>query len=103
MYEHLWLIFVAAIPPTIAGFWAVYSSRKNTGKIQDVHLALNSRLDQLIDAVRTLAVADLERTFIDAVTDGVTDSICFAQQAGRCNIDPDGKRNERRGRHKPAR
>ncbi len=58
MYEHLWLIFVAAIPPTIAGFWAVYSSRKNTGKIQDVHLALNSRLDQLIDAVRTLAVAD---------------------------------------------
>ena len=46
----LYTSIIAAIPPTIAAIAALIVSIHNANRIQDVHLSLNSRLDQLVNA-----------------------------------------------------
>jgi hypothetical protein len=41
---------IAAVPPTFVGLASLVLGIINKGKISDVHLSLNSRLDQLIKA-----------------------------------------------------
>jgi hypothetical protein len=43
-----WIIATTSIISAIAGFMASLFGILNNGKIQEVHLLLNSRLDQLI-------------------------------------------------------
>ena len=48
--NSVWPAVIAAIPPTIAAVAALIVSLHNSAKIQDVHVSLNSRLSQLVDA-----------------------------------------------------
>jgi hypothetical protein len=41
---------IAAVPPTIAAAAALIVSLRNKAAIREVHLTINSRLDQLIQA-----------------------------------------------------
>lgn len=40
---------ITAVPPTLAAIFAWMVARKNTRKIQEIHVSLNSRLSQLLD------------------------------------------------------
>ena len=46
---------IAATPPTIAAVWAIISSKKNGVKIQEIHLSINSRMDELLEATKIAA------------------------------------------------
>lgn len=46
------------IPPTLAAMVAWRSSVKNSGKIQEVHLSINSRMDELLKAAKGEAKAE---------------------------------------------
>lgn len=48
MTTEIWVSLFAAIPPTLLALAALVASLKNSTKIQDVHLSLNSRLTELI-------------------------------------------------------
>lgn len=48
MTTEIWVSLFAAIPPTLLALAALVASLKNSAKIQDIHLSLNSRLSQLI-------------------------------------------------------
>jgi hypothetical protein len=43
----IWLAIISALPPTIASVATLIVAMR---KLQDIHLSLNSRLDQLVSA-----------------------------------------------------
>jgi hypothetical protein len=43
-------IFIASVPSVITGVLSWLQSRKNTGKIDQVHILFNSRMDDLLKA-----------------------------------------------------
>jgi hypothetical protein len=50
MTEAVEIALIVAVPPTIASVAAVIMSIKNGTKIQEVHLGINSRMDELVRA-----------------------------------------------------
>lgn len=56
---------IASLPPTVAAVLAWLQSRKNAGATQAVHVAINSRMDDLLTAAKGEAKAagvEQERT-----------------------------------------
>ena len=51
------IAIIAAIPPTLVGLLVFYSSRKNARAIEDVHISINSRMDQLLESSKGEAKA----------------------------------------------
>lgn len=47
------IALLTALPPTIVALAALIASIKNSGKIHEVHLSLNSRLSELIIASKS--------------------------------------------------
>jgi hypothetical protein len=50
MTDAVQIAMIVAIPPTLLGAAALVASIRNGTKIQDVHLSINSRMDQLVKA-----------------------------------------------------
>ena len=46
MPEPIIIALIASIPPTLAATAALVVSFRNTSKIQNIHLAMNSRFDE---------------------------------------------------------
>jgi hypothetical protein len=53
---------IAATPPTIVALLAWRSSNKNAAAIQEVHLSINSRMDQLLKASKAESMAEGRET-----------------------------------------
>ena len=51
-------IVIAALPGTIAALGALITSLRNASKIQEVHLSVNSRLTELINATKIASHAE---------------------------------------------
>jgi hypothetical protein len=51
-------VLLAAVPSTLAALGALITSLRNAGRIQQVHLTMNSRLDELIEATKTASHAE---------------------------------------------
>lgn len=49
---------IAAFPPTLVSVLSLISSRKNSEKIQDIHLSINSRMDELLKASKAESRAE---------------------------------------------
>jgi hypothetical protein len=50
---NIWYIhLVAAVPPTIAALAALIVALKTKAKVADVHLSINSRMDELVAAAK---------------------------------------------------
>jgi hypothetical protein len=60
MSDTIVISVIAAIPPTIAALGAMRAARKANGKIEEVHIQVNHRMDQLL--ARTGEAAGLEAT-----------------------------------------
>jgi len=58
MTDSITIALIAAVPPTLVALLAWFSSRKNGKAIVDVHLSMNSRLDQLLKSTRDNAHAE---------------------------------------------
>ena len=56
--EGMTIALIVAIPPTIAGIAALIVSLKNHDAVKEVHLAINSRLDQLLALAREAGFTD---------------------------------------------
>ncbi len=52
------LAYSALVAPTIAAVAALISSLRNRSKIEQVHLAVNSRLDELLKLTKTSSYAE---------------------------------------------
>ena len=50
MTEAIEIALIVAVPPTIIAAGALVATIRNGGKIQSVHLSINSRMDQLVAA-----------------------------------------------------
>ena len=50
MTEAVQIALIVATPPTLLGVAQLISSIKNGHGIKDVHLSINSRMDQLVQA-----------------------------------------------------
>lgn len=46
----IWVAIIAAIPPTIASLLSLFLNLRNRKSITEIHLSLNSRLDELLTA-----------------------------------------------------
>ncbi len=66
-------LILSAIPATILALAALMASLKNGAKLNEVHLSLNSRLSQLVEAAKAQGMID-QRTYTDlqTATDGKT-------------------------------
>lgn len=54
----IWLALIAAIPPTVAAVAALVVSIQSDRKITEVHLSINGRLTELLEANRVAAHAE---------------------------------------------
>jgi hypothetical protein len=52
MTEAVQIALIAGVPPTLLAAAAFISSLHNASKIQSVHLSLNSRLTELVNAAK---------------------------------------------------
>ncbi len=50
MTESVQIALIVAVPPTLVAVAALVSSLKNSSKLQALHIDLNSRLTQLMEA-----------------------------------------------------
>lgn len=50
MTEAVEVALIVSAPPTLVGLAALVASIHNSAKIQAVHLSINSRMDQLVQA-----------------------------------------------------
>lgn len=57
MSDAVTIALIAATPSTVAAVLAWLSSRKNREKIQEIHVAINSRMDELLVATKGEATA----------------------------------------------
>lgn len=57
MTDAIIVAIIAALPPTIVALLALRKSTSNGKAVAEVHLALNSRLDELLRSTRTAAHA----------------------------------------------
>lgn len=77
--SSLWITiitaFLTALPPTLLALAALIASIRNGAKLNEVHLTLNSRLTQLVEAARAQGIID-ERNYQDAknTNNSATDS-----------------------------
>ena len=58
MTQIVTVAIIASIPPTIAALAALIVSNKNHQAVREVHLSLNSRLDQLLGMARAAGVIE---------------------------------------------
>lgn len=58
MTEAVQVALIAAVPPTLLSFAAVISSLLNRGKINGLHLDVNSRLTELLKQTGLAAHAE---------------------------------------------
>lgn len=52
------IAIIATLPPTLVALLTLWYSRKNTSAIQEVHLSINSRMDELLKAAKGEAIAE---------------------------------------------
>lgn len=57
MTDPIAIALIAATPPTVVAILAWLSSRRNGKNIQEIHIALNSRLTELLAATKGEATA----------------------------------------------
>jgi hypothetical protein len=50
MTEAVQIAMIVAVPPTLLGAAALVASIRNGNKIHDVHVGINSRMDELVKA-----------------------------------------------------
>ena len=70
MTEAVQIAVIVAIPPTLLAAAALVASIHNGNKIQDVHLSINSRMDQLVKASKAQGRQD-ERDSRSITVEGV--------------------------------
>ena len=70
MTEAVQIAVIVAIPPTLLAAAALVASIHNGNKIQDVHLSINSRMDQLVEASKAQGRQD-ERDAHSVTVEGV--------------------------------
>lgn len=70
MTEAVQIAVIVAIPPTLLAAGALVASVRNGSKIQDVHLSINSRMDQLVAASKAQGRQD-ERDSKSITVEGV--------------------------------
>jgi len=51
-YTLILVSIIAAIPPTLVAFLSLKESKKNASAIQEVHLSINSRMDELLKSAK---------------------------------------------------
>ena len=56
--ESIIIAIIAAIPPTLVALLTLRNSKKNAQAIQEVHLSINSRMDQLLEASKAASNAE---------------------------------------------
>ncbi len=54
---ELWIALIASVGAVIAASISAWASIVNSSKIQDVHIAINSRMDQLIEVTKAASHA----------------------------------------------
>ena len=55
MTESIIIAIIASIPPTFVALLALFQAIKSRKAIQEVHLSLNSRLDALLKAEKSVS------------------------------------------------
>jgi hypothetical protein len=55
--NQLILTLIGLIPPTVFAFFAWLKSKENSGDIKEIHVSLNSRLTELLEANKEAAHA----------------------------------------------
>ena len=68
--EAVEIAMIVAIPPTIASVAALVMSIRNGTKIHDVHIGINSRMDELVKASKAQGRQD-ERDAHSVTVEGV--------------------------------
>jgi hypothetical protein len=58
MTDSIAIAIIAAAPPTLVALLAWIASKKNGKAILDVHLSMNSRLDQLLESTKKTSHAE---------------------------------------------
>lgn len=58
MSDTITVAVIAAMPPTLIGFFSFLLNRKNSKAIEQVHISINSRMDSLLKATKGEAVAE---------------------------------------------
>jgi hypothetical protein len=48
----LWVALISAIPPTLTSIVSLIFHLRNRKAITDIHLTMNGRMDQLVDAAK---------------------------------------------------
>jgi hypothetical protein len=82
MTTQLWIILISAIAPTLLALAAVITALKNGSAIKEVHLSLNSRLDELVAASKALGIIE-ERDKNAVVAQITADAKAGAKAQGR--------------------
>ena len=67
MSDPVLIALIAAIPPTMVATGAVYLGLKNNRGIEDLHISVNSRMDQLLKEHGIASKAEGRREGIDSV------------------------------------
>jgi len=70
MTEAVQIALIVAIPPTLLAAGSLVASIKNGARIQDVHLSINSRMDQLVQASKAQGRQD-ERDSKSITVEGI--------------------------------
>ena len=70
MTEAVQIALIVAIPPTLLAAGSLVASIKNGARIQDVHLIINSRMDQLVKASKAEGRQD-ERDSHSVTVEGI--------------------------------
>ena len=63
---NIWIAIIISVAPTIAAVAALIQSRKNTQKIEGIHLAINSRFDEFLKMAQEKSFAQGQKSAKDA-------------------------------------
>ena len=56
--KEIIIALIAAIPPTFVAFLSLVNTKKNSNAIQNVHLSINSKMDDLLKATKGESFAE---------------------------------------------
>lgn len=91
MTPDLWIQIIAALAPTLMALAALIASMKNSTSIKEVHLSVNSRMDELLIASRSQGARDARDE--QAATDAKALAIANALKISTADIAHDLKTN----------
>jgi hypothetical protein len=67
MSDPIWIALIAALPPTMVAAGAVFMGMSNQRGIKDLHVSVNSRMDQLLEQKGLASKAEGLKEGIDSV------------------------------------